>query len=325
MRSLYLLLFSLVVVGFYTSCIRTEDSSFVGPSLCPTSNFKILEDFKLSKSKIDFNVDGTLGLSAKFNEKVSWAISIKGSSGAKKTFEGFSDSIQVEWYGNQDSLIFFQAENCVVSLTVACQNPIVENVKITTKNKFLNTKGYAYLLSDMENDTRVGSYPGGPTNLPGDTITFVSYGIDSSSISKSPAGGGFYRMEVAKKQNAWFFGGITFTKNAAFNVNSLKALSTDPSKIYFNCFIHGDDNFTNNQAQIYMSFGKIVKQDLNFSGWKYVSFKLSDLRITNLNNVAPEIQLGASPVQTRKGKIYVDFVVFTKDVPFIDLNKNQQK
>ena len=163
----YILIAS-ILFALTVSCQKSEDD-FFGPELSTASaNFELKDSLISSKSEIDFTKDSIV-LSAKLSEKVNWKIKLEGvESGAKKEFEGLSDSLRVVWSGASDNIFHFRTkEQVMATLTVLASKVSDTTLIIIDKTKTFE----GYLVNDYDGE---GLTSGGWWNSfkPGELIAF---------------------------------------------------------------------------------------------------------------------------------------------------------
>jgi hypothetical protein len=290
---------------FFASCKRAKEE-FVGPSICPSSNFKIESSFN-HVSTINL-ASSSMAFTASFNEVVDWTVTIKGqTSKSIKRFSGRSKDINQTWYGEPDTAIFFKAEVCDVILKIACQEERKSNFTITSQSGFTN----------MPNTLLINNFEGG-----GAATTWGGYGDEQNDITfngvvaspsdPSPQGGGYYLLEGDSSAPSYYFGGC-FSNNFA-----MPSGWTDPSQVYMNIFLNSD-GLTNSEVQVTLMGGNGVtyRKAIAWTGWKLLSFKLSEIEIQNPTTVTSlDIGLGSSPNKGASSTAKMDFVIFTYGKPF---------
>ncbi|MBY0426455.1 MAG: hypothetical protein K2Q22_12515 [Cytophagales bacterium] len=317
-RYLNILLLPVFVLGL-NACSHTNFKEFVGPALCPTSNFAYSTPFTAlsnnsqNQSNVDFGIAEFVTFNASFTEKVSWTLKIKGQkSNAVKTYTGNSTSFNLVWNGEQDSLKFFQVENVDVSLSIACLPVIKKTISIVGKPTFA-VPGKFLLVSDFDGNGVVTSWYTYGTILTNKSIVSLP-----DSIS-SPQGGSCFNLTGnSAGVPVWFFGG--FGNNTSF-VNSLGLMSQSPDSIYCNVFLWSN-NKINSDVQINLTEGvlkRLKRVTATWSGWKMFSFKLSEAGVINTSKVSGiDFGLGTAPAQSTTAEINVDFIIFTKGSPFLN-------
>lgn len=300
---IFISLFSAVI---FFSCKKDKDA-YNGPLLCPTNSFAYTQPFAVSASTIDLNA-AKLNLSAEYNEELDWTVVITGlTSGATKTFTGRAKVVDIDWAGNADMGPFFITETCKIEFTLACRDAITTTVDVTP-NHFMT---YGKLMNDFDG---YGSYPAFGSSTYGLYLDAAQSGIKNTPVPASPQGGNYYRL-VGNSAGVpvWGFGGFS----SAVSLTSLG--ENDPKKVYFNIFLHSNGK-TNSDISITFTEGgssKAWRVTATWSGWKMVSFPLSDAGIIEASKVtAMEIYLGSSPIQTAEGEINLDFPIYTTNHPY---------
>lgn len=301
-----------------SSCLRSKNGEFVGPGFCPTSAFQEIKPLSISNDSIDFTVDKVCRFSASYNESIDWSLSVVGkTSGARREYSGRSASFDIQWYGNSDIEQFFKEELVDVFYTYGCKPTKKFEILIKKRNNFVKTGRNAYLVSAIELSTDAGAFSGG-----GGVNDSVMAGIPNPALGvtdsfPSPIGGKYFKFRVLRKLNqpAWYYGGVFVN---GFRSDSLLAMTTDPSRVYLNLYLN-NGGIPGHDAQVTLLGAKKTKiVPMNWTGWKMVSIKLSDLNIYTLDKISGiEIGLGPSSARNIYGSVLVDFVIFTKDEPFI--------
>ena len=297
--SAYVLL--LAIVGVFNSCKNKNFTEHIGPAICASDNFKYVQPFAISNTSIDLTAT-TENFSAQFNEDDPWTIMITGqTSHAYKKISGYGSSVDVNWVGNSDTLVFFVAEQCKVVFQVACKDPIIQYFNITTPGNFSN---YGYFVFNGD---------GNGYNLTAGNGNYATFAVTTGL--NSPQGGKCFCAHGSAPTPQWYFGGFTIPISTGTNV------STDPGKVYFNSFINVEGSqSTCPVVQIYEGGAIRSKNILVFgTGWHYVTFPLSDVGIVNPRNISNLVfSLGGYPDQALSGDMCIDFVTFTNDAPFIN-------
>jgi hypothetical protein len=240
---------------------------------------------------------------ASFNEEVTWTLSIKGkTSKSIKRYSGRSKEINETWYGEPDTAVFFQAEECEVVLKISCKEALTSTFTITAASGFNNMPG-TFLVSNFD---------GGGTSWSAYPSTLLTHnGVIASPSDPSPQGAGYYKIEGSGALN-YYFGGCGSGPFA------LPSSWTDPRQVYLNVFLNSD-GLTNSQAQITLSGGGGVTymKTVNWTGWKLVSFKLSEIEIQNPTTVTSlNVGLGSAPDRGTSASVKMDFFIFTYGKPF---------
>ena len=307
------------VILLFNSCAHNNFKEFVGPALCPSNNFAFTTPYTVQTTgtdptKVDFSNGQFVKINGITNETVTWSVKIKGTtSKAVKYYSGISSSIGgITWYGDSDSSTFFTTETCIVTLSVNCMSNIANTIVIQGKPTFDNALNKFVLITDCDGNGRVSSWY---TYL-GTSVTYDNYATVSDSL-KSPQGGSIWKVLAATpdKSLTWFFGG--FGNNSAINT-SFSKFSLNPDSVYCNMYL-SNNGTTNSQAQITIEDGvnkKTTVVDVNWSGWKMISFNMSGI-VPNPRRISIiDIGLGAGPNQASSAELDVDFIIFTNGTPF---------
>jgi len=248
---------------------------YEGDPICASDKFQFTagNDFTISPSTIDFTTTPYVNFTGVMNEKVEWTLTIKGNTtGAIKTFTQRNTVMDVKWYGNADNDLFFGAESCSVTLSISCKDPITASLTISTVANFADP-GSFLLLSNWDGV------------LPGNQGTWLEYhnaGINASidNTTPSPQGGKYRHFDGAY---GWYIGGF----DQAVDLNAFMAGQgvSSPDSIYLNFYLQGS-TVTVPTLAITESGAKFSKNVvINWTGWKLVSYKLSDFNILNPGNI----------------------------------------
>jgi hypothetical protein len=315
----YLLFVLGITLLAFTGCKR-EDIPYIGPSVCPSSNFEVTSNLTISSADINFMTTPKVKITASLSESIDWTLTIVGDvSGAVKEFKGAGSSINLDWYGEPSGAIFFSNEDCQMTLSIACLG-VKQSVpfKINTTSNFSKL---GYVLWNFDStapltvygiSATVGTFSHGQYNLPG----------KPALISPSPQGGGYFNFKGDVKSGGapiWYFGSLN--ANGNLNPDTLVArTSKDPSRVYYNCYINTNGKslsqifFTFNEG----AFSRTKAFDGNFSGWKFVSFKLSDIGVSDVSQISEmSVAFQASPTQASSVEVNLDLAIFTLDHPLI--------
>jgi hypothetical protein len=305
MKKIALIFGLIILIG---ACKRSNDSK-VGPSICPSDAFT---HTGLSHATVaPLASPGGFTLKDTLSEEVDWSITIRGNtSGSVKRYSDRSSKIDVTWYGEPDTALFFNIETCTVTLKFACKDAIVSTFDITTKPTFTNVPNMK-LISDFEGN--------------GATTTWGGYGNEQNDVKynavvvapsdPSPQGGNYYKFVGDSIAPSYYFGGF-YSGGAAF---AMPGTWTDPSKVYVNIFVNCD-GITNSEIQILETpkgLGEVFRKQAKWTGWKLVSFKLSDYEyLQPLSVTGFDIGVGSAPEKGYKATIKVDFLIMTYGKPF---------
>lgn len=305
---------SLLAIVVLFSCTRNNFKDFVGPALCPSDNFGFNEPYNVMSSgtnptEVDFASGEKLTISGVPNELVKWTVKIRGrDSKAVKVYSDNSKLININWYGESDSATFFKQELVDITLSIACKSDIVKTVNVTSKPVF-QVPGKYILLSDFDQNgvvTTWYSYGG----------AISSKGVINNDTIASPQKGGFYQLIGDALSPTWYYGGFG---NASLT-NTLNSLPQSPDSVYCNLFIWSNGK-TTSEAQINIvenSGSRLKRITVNWTGWKMVSFSLSSIGMLNTHEINSfDVVLGSAPVQSVKGELNVDFILFSAYSPFL--------
>lgn len=305
----------LMVVPMF-SCQRNNFKEFVGPAICPSNSFAFTSPFVvqsngLETNKVDFSLAEIVSIQANMNEEVQWQIKIKGkTTGAVKRFSGKGKSINLKWYGEPDSSNFFGIENCDVTLSLPCKDDIKSNISLTGKTQF-NAAGKFILINDFDNN--------------GLSMQWYPYGALSTATPSftppvpSPQGGNCYRIICKADVPVWYFGG-TGTQDPKVTQSFPRNRVISPDSVYFNCYLNSNGKTSTEVAiNITQSVGNKTKRVVvNWTGWKYVSFSLGSIGITNpALTTGVDFSIGAAPTQATEAEAWVDMVMYTIGAPLL--------
>lgn len=319
-----------VVIAF-TGC--TDKIENIGPNICPTNAFSFTEsdliiDGLTAEGKADLSVEG-LNIKAGFSETVKWTLKIT-SATATKEFSGNSDTVNVWWFGNADYLPLFGAGTFDISLEIACLDPITKTIENINAPNFKNLeKTYGVLVRDWDKN---GKYPvfGTAFNVAdgwqGVNGTEAAY-FEYYNTNPSPAGGYYSEFYSKNASLLWYFGGHSFpTSNFKTHLST-----TNADSLYLNFFVQGY-GYANTGLEIGVqesgSINYFYTAPIDWTGWKFVSVKMSELivksgpkvgtKLTSIANVGTFLlQLGSNPIQTNEAKSGYDFIIVTVGEPFI--------
>ena len=336
------IVFLVVVIG----CHKYKKES-VGPDIGIASNdFAMIAGFSSSASAVNFKIDPNVFFTAQFNEKVSFTITIKGTtSGASKTIKGLSDKIDLSnssWEGSSD-FIFFKIEPCIAELTILGKEGIVGSVSINVSGTMKGS-----FIANFENfslGASIGFWEANERIYSGksDTAFEGSKGYKMEGIDTK--GGGFIGLSYTQPvTNTTAF----YTKNGYSNAGPGKvyynyAGLTQPDSLWFNIFIfgNGDPN-----AMLYVKFKQDDNGDGTYSdptengyewpitdlshyGWKLFSINYSALTVsgnqayggggdkTHRPNLIQSIEYALwSKKKNGRVSLVYDYPVFTYGKPF---------
>ena len=320
-------------LSFFTSCEPVDE---IGPQICPTDVFSFTIDDLILSGESNGSVDlSTNGLNIKAdlqNEKLDWELEIT-SATASKSYYGYSKSVDVFWYGNSKSNpIFSIGEEVEVKLTIACLESFTKKVTITGEPNFKNIDAsYGALIRDWD---RNGLRPVAVADsfsvqdgwVYGTEEDEKAFDFSHGFINPSPLGGtyGVLSGNSLSENPVWYFGGTGWNVVAAFQ--DLKVWNTD--SLYLNVYLKAPENVTNMDfvvtliSEVDNESRKVNwREQINWSGWKMISVKLSDLdpKFTDFTGThTMEIQLGCTPEKQMEGEAHCDFIILTVGEPFFE-------
>ena len=325
LRGMSLHIILLAVLFAANSCKHDNFEDFVGPSYCVSENFAYTAGFNVSSTSLDLNFT-PLTMTAAFNETAAWTITITGqTSGAQKVFTGKSASVNQVWRGEPGSEVFFQAEVVTVEFKVPCKDPVTYNVTVTSPSNFTT---FGALISDFDGNGMVTNVTTIGYNATGWSAYVTAPNVINEFVVKNtpltgPVGSNYLAFRGQAGPASWFVGGYYATV-------SLSSLSTNnPDSIYFNAFVNGNGNSTTLLGITLLGSGgtKSMKLiDVNWTGWKMVSFKISE---ANQHPSAPPVTdtylanaidfgFNCKSAMGQPGEAHVDFVIFTEGKPFLE-------
>jgi len=317
-----------MVMLFGQACKKNnmEIGDYMGTAICVSENFAYVDSFKVNGTKTPGPVNFRVGpwyalLTASLNETVTWTITITGkTSTAVKTFTGTSKLVSVKWFGNSDTDIFFQAgEPVTVSFLPACDKSLDIPLTISNSSVFDH---YGSLMVDFDNVGTVYSYNSADPNI-GPWVhsvdTLLAPGV------ASPQGARCHKSYAPAGHTGWYIGGF----GQAVDLSSVLGAGLSSDKVYVNIYMRGALSGVVDGTTVSLDMVETVgakdyhfKKNvvINWTGWKMVSIKLSELFIGNPNKVK-SLDFSVGPA-TYNGhtESYVDFVIFTKDKPFLGPN-----
>jgi hypothetical protein len=263
-----------LIIFFYlicllASCRRPDDP--IGPEYkVPGKDFKLFDDkFKGSLPSVDFLAGQKESFEAAFSQKVTWKLTLTGSSsGAVKTFSGFSDKIDSTnnlWDGKHEALYFFRSKEDVIAELSFLGSQLVfrDTIHILNERKWDVPNKIAVALNFDKSKFDYAFYDGPTDFLPAYKVTYAVKGtvksdMESTSNNRienvlrdkngdtipgerpgSVEGNFFYRMAGQDRiytgpgNSDYYIGGAGLAKPAYFG------LDQDPSNVFFNIYIYG--------------------------------------------------------------------------------------
>ncbi len=232
------------------SCKRTAVEN-LGPEY-----YSAPADFVVSNYNVTNNIDfvaSACSISAAFNHKVSYTITIKGqTSGAEKTYVSIGDKIDVDalggiWNGGHDGASFFRKDENV-SVTLSFLGTDFTDTKIVKIFKARNFITGANILAvgGLNNGYEVASENGYPTQFSigsghANCTDNSVLPLDAKRENTYPLLEGKYYYRVLGKSldaGGYFVGGIQH-RTPSGQGYILPAAWTDPTQIYYNIYVYG--------------------------------------------------------------------------------------
>ena len=323
----------LIIAIAFSSCKSPIDK--LGPDLCPSSNFTFKStELKVIGLDVDNKVDlsaGGLHIKANFSESVKWNLKVVAENGsAMKSFSGEGDSVDVWWFGNVDALPLFTIGDARVELDIACTALVEQKFKITVAPNFKNLNStYGVLLRDFDKN--------GIAPVLADTFTSGTDGwagvngdIDKHyqyfSTEPSFAGGNYAEFHSKSTAVTWYHGGTSWPVSSFAG----RLSTSNPDSVYLNfyCRGYGLEN-TGLEVALSSTGGNYFHTEpITWVGWKLISIKLSDLKISTGPNAGNKltdvdgisqclVQLGSNPEKTNEARSAYDFFILTVGEPFV--------
>jgi hypothetical protein len=248
-----LTLFSFIIL---LSCKRDKFEPYFGPQACPDEGFQISTPFTMSKADpatVNFILGEALTFNAIFNSKAPWKIEISGqSSHAIKTFQGFSDVVNVKWYGRADTELFFTDEKVTVKFSITCKEDLTVIQSVNIKKSDFSKDPNVVIVNDFD------GHPAFPLPLPDweyypatDPLHIYPSAIGdtfSTTINPSPQGGKYISYNGISPVT----GGDSKNIYGEYDIGppSPTTITTDPDKVWFNFLA----NSGNTPVKIIVSF-----------------------------------------------------------------------
>ncbi|MFT6716218.1 MAG: hypothetical protein ACJA0Q_000852 [Saprospiraceae bacterium] len=249
-----------IAVLLVSSVACKKKSDFGGPEVVKASdNFAITSVFAVNDSFPDFDSIPELVYTAKFNERVSWVVDIKGSqSGAVKNFTGVGESITgVVWKGGSSNINFFGKDEPVVAELSVLGLSTVYSLYDTIRGAksyhsfFIDTtgtinsviNGVKHILIDNFDDEEMPNMYSTISNAyaPDGADSDIKYGF--STDQKVQGASSYFMSGTDDNNNGWSGGSNSETLLEFYLVDTVPALLIDsgvPAEdLYFNVFIYG--------------------------------------------------------------------------------------
>lgn len=304
-----------------------------------------------------------------FSEEVSWNINIIGSeSGASKKITGMSfgaDTASVKWYGEADGLYYFSKnDTCKIEVIVLGSNISLKNNFILVREARLDST--FLLVADFEPYAKKGSVGAAkfcqsnqiPQNgktqplvtewnkyfdtenkneeicggfvFNNDTCGINDNCGDHASIIQPINGVGYFHLhgqDYADEPNNYYIGGFNHDP-VLYGINPSKTLE----EIWVNFYATNlGKTATNLKVKFYGIGGDQFSREfsIDWTGWKLVSVRLSDLALEIAGPNAPgklipaqlkrmgfEMLCNRGAGSGCEGEVAIDYVTITYDKPF---------
>ena len=356
------LLFLVGVVFAISSCNRDlNENTFAASIVAVPADYTIPGgSFQTSTAQAVFSsFQGTTAgvyFLANFGRNVTWQLKIVGqTSSASKTLSGTSELLNQAnstWTGESDGGEFFRTGEVVIaSLSIYGANKAYQDTLIIAQAVDYSYLNQGVLISDF-NSNFVGATGGAYTPTAGTTFAqFPWITIEQLDTSFAIEGGGLVKFNGIDKTNLQFIGGVYVQNankpNGDFTFYSDTTLhpyidpNIDPSKMWINLFIYG---YPGSSAQIDLiakefdpggnantaTYGDQwrTRIELNWVGWKLVSYKYSDFYLTpnslggngvrNPGNIYQfDINAGPNPNIPNTATVFLaDYYIVTFNQPF---------
>ncbi|MBC7486352.1 MAG: hypothetical protein H7282_06350 [Cytophagaceae bacterium] len=273
--------------------------------LGPTLKVNILQPLAVSTPSVDFSTGGKVFFTAVFENSAAWTITIKGN-GATKVINGVSKEINEgnsSWIGTVDVPPSFIAGSVTAVLSFQI-DPLTNNVPFTISAKRIADKLNDVLVTDFTSSP-VQNYSATPT-APGNWPSTYPLTVNTNIDYVNPDGNAYELMgDVAPWQGSGspFVDIVTISpRNSIQNYGTYyPILYTDPSQVYFNIMVYN----TGTPVWLEISFFEVegvvangtatpdrhLTIKPNWTGWKMVSVKYSDLIPSNAEaaaNIQPQ-------------------------------------
>lgn len=319
---------AILFIGFallFSACKKGQ----LGENVCPDASTNLRSPLILSTQNVSLK-SNKLNIKAGFSARIQWWLRIRGkSTGAYKEYRGVSDSLNIDWYGNSGTEVFFGAEECSIDLELKCKG-IVDHSSFTISQKpDFKTINFGQIYNDYDG-TGFYTINGGWVYFDAKTIT-LTRDINATD-DPSPQGGKAltFTGSTINGNNVFFYGG--YGKSITGNISSFVALTkqNNTDSIYLNMFVRGYQNtYPNTQlglAYLKDNDNKNYSLDIDWEGWKMVSVKLSDFISAHGYNgfdgtESLDMSIGAGPNLANKGKYKIDFIILTANEPYLDVQK----
>lgn len=318
----------------------------VGPDICPSDQFSLTSDdlvinvvssgssqaLEAAGNNLDLTSEG-LNIQSNFGEEVPWTLTLSNGS-QTKSFSGTGESFNVYWYGQPDKFdgakMQFDEGAVTAELSVVCHTAVSKTFQLTGIQNFSALdSNFGVLLRDWDKN---GAYPVDDVTYdsenPVDGWSGKGGGVDVWEFQyydeyPSPSGGLYAQFHAAGENGMWYLGSHSFTLTDFEDLVPTQNVDS----LYVNIFASAEEDAINTGSQIAVKYnGKsyLALENINWSGWKLLSYKMADLKTTSGDNLSSiditdfVLQLGASPEPSNDLKVRYDFVLITVGAPLFD-------
>lgn len=325
-KLIYITLYLIVIIS---SCSK-PDEFYDGPNLYDVyGDFEVYTSLQGSQINVDFESGETVYFTCELSKVVNWQLKITGSnSGAEKIITGTSRTLDEEvalWDGSTTNLPIFRVENCNVELSFLTEE--TDTILTTSVYVTMPKLNDGFVITDFEE----GWDPNWSTFV--QSGTSMDFGIKLDGTAPQLAR--YYNMAGVVDWD-WLTGMIDF--NATVFGETTIPLSNNGDNLYFNAFVYGDPMYPN--SRILFRFDEdenldgtfdITSEDsfgyeliIDWSGWKHVSVKYSDILSANdlsggglhnpdkLNRVSV---LHLADPNSGYAHSAIDYLIFTENEP----------
>lgn len=308
------------------ACRKKEIDKIDGPDLNNIyGTFQVVTPLAASQPSVDFSAGQSVYFTCETSTIKEWKISITGqTSGATKIINGTGkvlDASNASWNGTTTNFPMFKAETCNVMLTFTGE----ADTLYTTVTVSAPKVNQGFLLADFENGWNSG------------WSTFVQSGasmdFNIKTETASPQADSYYNMQGTVNWD-WLIGLVDF--NASAYGSQTLPLTDNAGNLYFNVLIYGAPGYPN--SLVLLRFDEDENENgtftdasedqysleipVNWTGWKLVSLKYSDLvgtgngnGVHNPNKLNKVSVLHLANPASGFAKSGIDYLIFTENAP----------
>lgn len=285
-------------------------------------------------NEIDFSKGGAF-IKISLPKATKWNVVLSNTQLQKKVYSGEGKDISLQWYGNVDSIVnnefLFKSGKVKLELIVSCMDLISKEFSVTGVQDFTEVReDFGFVIRDWDKN---GVYPVTSNSYsPADGWSGGNgdFSVNYSSEQPSPIGGYYLNMYSKNSEASWYLGATVLPLP---NFNAL--YQNDNEEAFINMFVKGNDKLISNNLEIGFknNDGKsyFITNPINWSGWRLISFKLSEAyahsgpnageKLTNIESINEIIlQLGANPVKSDELQVYYDFIFLSYGRPLSNSN-----